>query len=204
MNRCFAVLALVFGFALPAAAADKPNIVIFLADDLGYGDLGCYGHPRIQTPNLDAFAKELAGTQFDVITVEGHTDRLGKHAYNQKLSSKRAEAVKSYLVSSGGVDAAKISAVGKDVVWAVMASGIDEKHRHFVLRHNIHAVDGNTARGAEVVMAAVITALLPLADADAKLLHDLAEPVLRNWNGIEVGGLRPAADLRAGLRAGLR
>jgi arylsulfatase A len=33
-------------------------VVIFLADDLGYGDLGCYGHPIIQTPNLDAFAKQ--------------------------------------------------------------------------------------------------------------------------------------------------
>ncbi len=43
-----------FGFT---PAADKPNVVIFLADDLGYGDLGCYGHPRIKTPNLDAFAK---------------------------------------------------------------------------------------------------------------------------------------------------
>ncbi len=58
MNRCFAMLALVCGFTLPAAAAERPNVVIFLADDLGYGDLGCYGHPRIKTPNLDAFAKE--------------------------------------------------------------------------------------------------------------------------------------------------
>jgi arylsulfatase A len=44
------------------AADAPPNIVIFLADDLGYGDLGCYGHPIIQTPNLDAFAKQ--GTRF--------------------------------------------------------------------------------------------------------------------------------------------
>ena len=43
---------------LSAAEPLKPNIVIFLADDLGYGDLGCYGHPIIQTPNLDAFAKQ--------------------------------------------------------------------------------------------------------------------------------------------------
>ena len=43
-----------------AAAADRPNLIVFLADDLGYGDLACYGHPVIQTPNLDAFAKEGA------------------------------------------------------------------------------------------------------------------------------------------------
>jgi len=62
---------------------------------------------------LDQFAHELAGTHFDAITVEGHTDRLGSQAYNQKLSMRRAEAVKSYLVSAGGVDAGRVSAVGK-------------------------------------------------------------------------------------------
>jgi arylsulfatase A len=38
--------------------SDKPNIVIFLADDLGYGDLGSYGNPIIKTPHIDKFATE--------------------------------------------------------------------------------------------------------------------------------------------------
>ncbi len=36
----------------------QPNIVILFADDMGYGDLSCYGHPRIRTPNIDSLARE--------------------------------------------------------------------------------------------------------------------------------------------------
>jgi len=42
----------------PAAAADKPNLIYIMADDLGYGDLGCYGQKRIKTPALDRMAAE--------------------------------------------------------------------------------------------------------------------------------------------------
>jgi OmpA-OmpF porin, OOP family len=62
---------------------------------------------------LDDFARQLDGTRFETITVEGHTDRLGSTAYNQKLSQERADAVKTYLVTAGRVDPAKISAAGK-------------------------------------------------------------------------------------------
>jgi uncharacterized sulfatase len=46
--------------------AGHPNIIIILADDLGFGDLGCYGHPRFRTPNLDRMASEgVRLTQFN-------------------------------------------------------------------------------------------------------------------------------------------
>jgi OOP family OmpA-OmpF porin len=62
---------------------------------------------------LDKFAAETRGAQFDVISVEGHTDRLGSTAYNQALSLRRAEAVKAYLVASGGFAADQVKAGGK-------------------------------------------------------------------------------------------
>ncbi len=61
---------------------------------------------------LDAFARDVAGTQFDVIVVEGHADRVGTEAYNQTLSVQRAEAVKAYLVTTAGMDANKINVKG--------------------------------------------------------------------------------------------
>ena len=39
-------------------SAKQPNFLVVLADDLGYGDLGCYGRKDAHTPNLDRFAKE--------------------------------------------------------------------------------------------------------------------------------------------------
>jgi len=42
---------------LPGLAA-QPNVLFIYADDLGYGDLSGYGHPVIQTPNIDALAEE--------------------------------------------------------------------------------------------------------------------------------------------------
>lgn len=55
MRHLFLLLALL----LPALAAEKkPNIIFILADDLGYGEVGCYGQKIIRTPNLDTMAAE--------------------------------------------------------------------------------------------------------------------------------------------------
>lgn len=61
---------------------------------------------------LDEFVANLRGTSFDVITVTGHTDRIGTHAYNMALSARRADAVKNYLVESAGIPPERITAVG--------------------------------------------------------------------------------------------
>ena len=60
--RFLCVLMGVFALGFTAEAADKPNIIVILCDDLGYGDLGCYGHEHIKTPHLDQMAKD--GTRF--------------------------------------------------------------------------------------------------------------------------------------------
>src|SRR6266404_6130106 len=41
-----------------AADSPRPNVIFILADDLGYGDLGCYGQKHIRTPNIDRLAAE--------------------------------------------------------------------------------------------------------------------------------------------------
>ncbi len=55
------LLALV-GVAAADAPARRPNVIFILADDLGWGDIGCAGHPYMKTPNIDALAKR--GTMF--------------------------------------------------------------------------------------------------------------------------------------------
>ena len=44
--------------ATAAAAAERPNIIYIVSDDLGYGDLGCYGQMQVRTPRLDQMAAE--------------------------------------------------------------------------------------------------------------------------------------------------
>ena len=55
MAACFVLL---LSSARNAVTAEKPNFIYILADDLGYGDLGCYGQKTLKTPNLDRMAAE--------------------------------------------------------------------------------------------------------------------------------------------------
>ena len=67
LARAFLLITLALTGALPVVAQDaRPNVVLIYGDDVGYGDLGCYGAEKIPTPNLDRLAK--AGLRF----TDGH------------------------------------------------------------------------------------------------------------------------------------
>ena len=57
MNLSSSLLALSMAASLPLSAA-TPNVIIIMADDQGYQDLGCFGSPKIKTPHIDQMAKE--------------------------------------------------------------------------------------------------------------------------------------------------
>jgi OOP family OmpA-OmpF porin len=94
---------------VPAPVLAKMDFAVDSLFDFAHSDIKPEGK---QT--LNKFAADLKGTRIDAIKVTGHADRLGRQAYNQALSTRRAEAVKSYLVQSAGIAEGKITANGVD------------------------------------------------------------------------------------------
>ncbi len=95
--------------ARPAPASVKQSVVI-QADALFDFDKSVL-RPDGRKSIDDAVAK-LQGVDVEMVIATGHTDSVGSDAYNQKLSERRAGAVKDYLVSKG-IPAAKITTIGK-------------------------------------------------------------------------------------------
>lgn len=83
----------------PAAPAPTSEKVTYAAD--AFFDFDKYALKPEGKAKLDDLIGKMAGMNLEVIIAVGHTDNIGTMAYNQKLSERRANAVKEYLVSKG-------------------------------------------------------------------------------------------------------
>jgi L-asparaginase II len=122
------------------------------------------------------------------------------HAAAARRLRQAVAAAPQMVAGSGRFDSRVMAVLGERVCCKVGAEGVycaalPERGLGVAVKMD----DGNTARAVEVVMAALIEALLPLQGEAAELLASLSEVQLKNWNGIEVGRLRASAALLHGL-----
>ena len=98
--------------AAETTSARRPNIIIILADDLGWGDLGCYGHPSIRTPNLDRMASQgLRFTDFysagEVCTPSRAALMTGRYPIRSGMCDDRHRVLRRD--AAGGLPASEIT-----------------------------------------------------------------------------------------------
>ncbi len=97
--------------AAPAAIPAPKSLKISFSGDA----LFAFGSSELKPEGkvmLDGLVSQLQGASYDTIHATGHTDRFGSSQYNQKLSQRRAETVKAYLLSKN-VNASRVLADGK-------------------------------------------------------------------------------------------
>jgi outer membrane protein OmpA-like peptidoglycan-associated protein len=107
----FVIDSLLEPIAAAAAPDTSPDKITFSADALFDFDKAILKQKGKQS--LDNLMAKLDNINYDVIVAVGYTDRIGSEAYNKKLSVRRAEAVKSYLVSTHSIDPSNIFVDGK-------------------------------------------------------------------------------------------
>ena len=95
----------------PVPKKAPPEKIVFAADALFDFNKAVLKPDGMKA--MDDFAGRLKGVSYDVIVAIGYADRIGSDDYNKKLSVRRAEAVKDYLVKNKGIDANRIYTDGK-------------------------------------------------------------------------------------------
>ncbi len=108
---CFLALAL----AIASHAAERPNIVIILADDLGYGSVGCYGADPalVRTPNIDRLAKEGrrftdANTTSSVCTPTRYSLLTGRYCWRTSLKHETLSTFAPLLIEPARLNMASL------------------------------------------------------------------------------------------------
>lgn len=107
------LLCFIFSFSA-SSQVKSPNVIIILADDLGYGDLSCYGHPTIMTPNLDKMAAEgMKFTQFysaaNVCTPSRAALLTGRLPVRNGMAGSETSGNVLYPTSAGGLPTSEIT-----------------------------------------------------------------------------------------------
>jgi arylsulfatase A-like enzyme len=164
------LLGLCAGWTLSAAGlpprVGKPNIIFILADDLGYGDLGCYGQTKIKTPNIDRLAAEgirftqcYAGTtvcapsRSALMTGQhtGHTRIRGNNAYPLQA----ADVTVAELLKGAGYKTALIGKWGLGLprtTGAPWKKGFDEFFGYVSQTHAHDYYPSNLWRNDEILL----------------------------------------------------
>ncbi|MFC2116378.1 sulfatase [Bacteroidota bacterium] len=96
MIKKILLLSVLIIYATILKAQDKPNVVFILADDLGWGDLQCYGHPYAKTPALDKLATE--GLRFERFYVTGVTCCPSRTGF---MTSRHPASYPKYMAEYG-------------------------------------------------------------------------------------------------------
>jgi L-asparaginase II len=115
---------------------------------------------------------------------------------------RRAVAAAPYMVAGRGrMDTLLMEKLGERVFCKVGAEGMYcASLPQRGLGVAIKMRDGNNARAAEIVMSAVVEALVPLSDEEREFVNGFSDLTLKNWNGLEVGALRATPALRQALQ----
>ena len=92
-------------FLISLVSARPPNVLIFLVDDLGIGDVGCFGNNTIKTPNIDRLAEQGARLRHDVTpdslcTPNRAAFLTGRYPIRSGLASDRGQ-IRVFLFTSG-------------------------------------------------------------------------------------------------------
>ncbi|MCB1236705.1 MAG: sulfatase-like hydrolase/transferase [Verrucomicrobiae bacterium] len=148
MNALFRLLAVAacilvtIGFDRARAASDKPNFILVMADDQGWGDMAYYGHPDLKTPNFDAMAASPSAIRFDrfyaaapvcsptrgSVMTGRHPNRFGCFKWGNTLRPQEitiAEALKTAGYTTGHFGKWHLGSVQKTSPVNPGASGFD-------------------------------------------------------------------------------